>query len=159
MFLNAILHSEILLKFHQKCGFFKYLTFNLVCLSQKWCNLTKIHYIGTYMMCSKEKATFGPIFDQLLQALINTLGPQWNHSYIVCFAHCLPILLCWQSCLDCIDWTYLCLAYGMLKWQTIHTLYAAKTLVMSVCESYWKCTNIFNFRNLLNIFSAKYLYH
>ena len=28
------------------------------------------------MMCSKEKATFGPIFDQLLQALINTLGPQ-----------------------------------------------------------------------------------
>ena len=37
-----------------------------------------------------------------------------NHSYIVCFAHCLPILLCWQSRLDCIDWTYLCLAYGML---------------------------------------------
>ena len=30
------------------------------------------------MMCSKEKATFGPIFDQLLQALINTLGPQWD---------------------------------------------------------------------------------
>ena len=28
-------------------------------------------------MCSKEKATFGPIFDQVLQALINTLGPQW----------------------------------------------------------------------------------
>ena len=27
-------------------------------------------------MCSKEKATFGPIFDQVLQALINTLGPQ-----------------------------------------------------------------------------------
>ena len=27
-------------------------------------------------MCSKGKATFGPIFDQVLQALINTLGPQ-----------------------------------------------------------------------------------
>ena len=83
MFLNAILHSEILLKFHQKCGFFKYLTFNLVCLSQKWCILTKIHYIGTYMMCSKEKATFGPIFDQVLQALINTLGPQCTAPQII----------------------------------------------------------------------------
>ena len=28
------------------------------------------------MMCSKGKATFGPLFDQVLQALINTLGPQ-----------------------------------------------------------------------------------
>ena len=27
-------------------------------------------------MCSKGKATFGPIFDQVLQTLINTLGPQ-----------------------------------------------------------------------------------
>ena len=81
MFLNALLNSEILVKFHQKCGFFKYLTFNLVCLSQKWCILTKIHYIGTYMLCSKEKATFGPIFDQVLQALINTLGPQCT----ICF--------------------------------------------------------------------------
>ena len=41
----------------------------------------------------------------------------------------------------------------------IHTLYAAKTPVMSVCESCWKCINIFNFRNLVNIFSTKYLYH
>ena len=92
MFLNAILHSEILLKFHQKCGFFKYLTFNLVCLSQKWCNLTKIHYIGTYMMCSKEKATFGPIFDQVLQALINTLGPQCRHQFRF-YSNYLQILL------------------------------------------------------------------
>ena len=87
MFLNAILHSEILLKFHQKCGFFKYLTFNLVCLSQKWCNLTKIHYIRTYMMCSKGKATFGPIFDQVLQALINTLGPQCTQYFTVLYSN------------------------------------------------------------------------
>ena len=32
---NAILQSEILAKFHPKYEFFKYLTFNLGCLSQK----------------------------------------------------------------------------------------------------------------------------
>ena len=41
----------------------------------------------------------------------------------------------------------------------IHALYAAKTPVVSVCELCWKCINIFNFQNLVNIFSAKYLYH
>ena len=26
----------------------------------------------------------------------------------------LQVLLRWQSCIDCVDWTFLCLAYGML---------------------------------------------
>ena len=39
------------------------------------------------MMCSKEKATFGPIFDQVLQALINTLGPQCFDVFDLIIVH------------------------------------------------------------------------
>ena len=117
MFLNALLNSEILVKFHQKCGFFKYLTFNLVCLSQKWCILTKIHYIGTYMMCSKEKATFGPIFDQVLQALINTLGPQ-------CFVTVGKVFI---ICVTCLGWLIHRLYVG--SWLEARTRFRA-----SLCE-------------------------
>ena len=76
------------------------------------------------MMCSKEKATFGPIFDQLLQALINTLGPQCNLALLpgICSASGKASIQCplwpslWPGMSGGWDRTFSLRQYTLLLW-------------------------------------------